>query len=187
MIRLIFLLLQARLKSLTLPGSETKLLKEVEWFFNQYDLREPEKQMLAVPACYIEFTDSDFSAGSGGQQYMPQNFRLHIVTLIGGLQQRVTPVPSGAMAHHQVVDAVYTGIQHFSGKASDVPELASLSNTAFDFQVLNACNRTNISPNNDGGHILTTILTFKALCFDPAAVKNYAKVAATLNISNTLM
>lgn len=186
MIRLLYMLLRAKLQSLTLPGLETVLLKEVEWFQNQYDLREPEKQMLAVPACYIEFTDSDFTNNANGAQYMPQNFRLHIVTLIGGLQQRINPMPTGALAHHQIVDEVYVGIQKYAGKASDIPALAEYAGTTSDFQVINSCNRTGISPNYDGGHIMVTILSFKALCFDPAAVKHYSKVQATLNVSTTL-
>jgi hypothetical protein len=184
MLRLIYLLLVARLKTLTLPGPETPLLKEVTWFTNQYDLREPEKQIMAVPACYIEFMDASFSSNSGGGQYLPQSFRLHIVTQLGGMGQLIAPV-SSPLAHHQIVDAVYAGIQGFKGKASDIPVLADLLNTPQDFQVLNSCNRDSINPDYDGGHIITTILTFKTLAFDPAAIKHYSSIAATLNVSAT--
>lgn len=181
MLRLIFLLIQARLQALTLTDGTTKLFNEVDRFTNQYDLREPDKQMLAVPACYIQFTDSQFEGAGAGAQYLPQIIRLHIVTLAGSNLQRYNTGPSGPPAHDQILDLAYIGIQGHRAKASDLPALASLANTPQDFEVFNACTRKAIYPDYDGGHIIVTILDFKTLAFDPAAIKHYTKVMAQLN------
>lgn len=183
MITLPILLLKSRIKSLTLPNAATPLFKEVEYYMSQYDLREPEKQMVAVPACYIEFMDAQFDSVSGGGQYLPLSFRLHIVTLAASTLQRFSIGTSGPLAHQQVVDMAYIGIQGYQAKASNLPELASFAGTPQDFQVLNSCTRTAIYPNYDGGHIIVTVLAFKTLAFDPAAVKQYTKVLAQLSVT----
>lgn len=180
--RLLFLFLRAKLLSLALPDSSSPLLREVDWYFGQDNLDDPEAPMFAVPACYIEFLPADFARQSGGGQLLRQQFRLHLVTQVGSYDQ-VTQAINGPMAHHELLDYLYISIQGLGAKASDLPELADLVNTTDDFVLMNQINRTGIEPGYDGTMLLKTSLTFEALCFDPAAIKNYQTISARLVVT----
>jgi hypothetical protein len=180
--RILYILLRQRLQALRIEGTDVPTFKEVEWFRDQVDINDSENPMFGIPACYIEFLPNDFLEGGVSSQNARQEIRLHIVTMIGTLDERVDRTIGNEPYHHQIADQVFTQIQGYHAKASDIPSLASLAGTEDDFWAFNSWQRTTVNTSPNTLPFLVTTMEFKCLAFDPSKLRNWQTISAALVI-----
>lgn len=161
-----YLLIRNKLQTIT-------ALKEVGWDVGQ-GTSKYKGGLRCSPAAFIKFLPAQTSTLGDKIQEAEVQFTIRLVQDIVSDDKGLLD-NSIVNEHMDLGNVIFSALQGFRGKLSDIPGQESKVNTSDDFQVLNSINRTSIETSQTPDSITVTTQTFKVYLKDYAAAIRWTK------------